>query len=399
LPLTRGDRLAAWAGAECSAEERDTVSRISGVLADESAVLRARVLARTALMTFSTSDRTLATELAAAAEAALEECPAPRSVVLGDLRQTYQQEVSDPTNWWLQVQARAYLVATRSLEGNATSARSHFQAALSVARCIGPPQGDIRSRIDGMKSAGTARFRQMIKTALDLSGNDEAQQAVQVYRRHCTDWLALADQRAECLDLLHRWAVRFGQIEAAWDDVHTVARSNDITKRDFFSTTTLPSFLFLRFKIAENENALKQMNKAFPGNVPTDFDELLRQKTEAALVAGDLSACVLAINKDKRTRGKRTARFSRRRLMFHLVGQATASRHPTHALDLIAAFRDPGAALWRENAYQPTAARLATNRLHAIVWEHAMNSNRPPTERIALLAGLLEGLKTPVDGT
>ncbi len=399
LPLTRGDRLAAWAGGECRGTEREAVSRILGVLADESALLRARVLARTALMAFSTSDQTLAAELAAAAEAALKECPAPRPVILGDLRQTYQQEVSDPTDWWLQVQARACLVATRFLEGNTTSAGSHFQAALSAARCIGPTQGDIRGRIRDMKSAGTARFLQVVKTALDLTGDDEAQQAVQVYRRHCTDWLALADQRADCLARLHRWAVHFGQIQAAWDDVRTVARSNDITKRDLFSTTTLPSFLFLRFKIAGNENGLKQMKTAFPGDVPTDFDELLRQKTEAALVAGDLPACVLAINKDKNARRKRTARFSRRRLMFHLVGQAAASRQPARALDLIAAFRDSGAALWREDAYRLTAARLATNRLHAIVWEHAMNSNRPSTERIALLAGLLEGLTTLAAGT
>lgn len=391
-PLIRGDQLAAWASAEYRATGQAAVSRISKALVDESALIRARVLARTALLAIA-ADPVLANELAAAAEAALKQCPPPRTVVLGDLRQTYLQKVDDATTWWLQVQAYACLVATRSIGGDLPSARSLFQTALSMARSIGPTQEDVLSRINAMKSMGSSRFLQKIKTALDLTGNDAAQQAAQDYRRQCTTWHELAGQRAECLDRLHRWAVGFGLIDVVWEDVRKFVGGDDISRRDLFSITTLPSFLFLRFKAAGNNNALQQMNTTFSTATPTDSNERLRQETEAALTTDNPIACVQAITKDAATRGDRAARFARRRLMFHLVGRAAVSEQPAAALGLIENFRDPRLAIWREEAYRLVAAQLATHRHHAIVWTHAMASHRTPTERIALLAGLLEGLK------
>ena len=79
-------------------------------------------------------------------------------------------------------------------------------------------------------------------------------------------------------------------------------------------------------------------------------------------------------------------------MLFELVGIAAASKNPERALQLVDSLKDPLLAIWREDAYRLVAAQLANNGQHAIAWKYATDRDRAPTEQVALLAGLLDGI-------
>jgi len=391
----RADRLAAWAVAIRHDQQVASATTLDTALADQDPAIRAIVHARLALSAASTDKQAAAAQSIALATQALKQCAPPRTVALGNLKQTFLLPIDDVSDWWLKAQAQAELTGALCLLGKPDDARPVFLDALASARSLGPARADIAARLKAIQTTGTNGMIQQLKTVLELTGNDEARQAAQQYAGKCRDWLVLAKLRAACLDRIHRFAIAHQLGHDAWNDIRDHGLTNDATLRDPFTTSTLPSFLYLSFQAAGDTTATTDMNRVLPTGLPVDATETLRLRAIALLANGNLDAVVRAINADSNARRDRDSRFQRRRLLFELVGIAAVSPSPAHALQLVGSFGNPRLAIWREDAYRLVAAQLATRGQHALAWKYATDADRAPTERAALLAGLLDGIDRP----
>lgn len=392
--LDRAERLAAWATASRNNTTAVTADDTNRAILDEPPGVRAVVHARLALVAATTNRPAAATEAISHAKQALQQCADVRTVALGNLKQLFQLPIDDVSDWWLKAQAQAELFGALSLSGQTDNARQVFADALATARSLGPARDDIAGRLKAIQSQGTAALIQQIRTVLEITGNDEARQAVQQYTRKCQDWLELGKQRAACLDRLHRWAISHGLGQDSWKDIQKHGLATETSIRDPFNSSTLPSFLYLSFQAAGNTTATAQMNRLLPTGLPVDTTENLWQMTRKALQNGDFAAVAQAVTADGNARRDLDSRFARRRVLFELVGVAADSKEPAQALHLVRSLRDPRLAIWREDAYRLVAAQLATKGHHTIAWQFATHADRVPTERVALLAGLLEGIST-----
>ena len=386
----RADRLAAWAAATRNHPQAATAKTLDNALADQDPAIRAVVYARLALATAAAT--AAATQSVSRARQALKQTAQPRTVVLGNLKQIYQLPIDDVSGWWLNAQAQADLTGALCLLGKTDDARAVLLDALASARSLGPARADVAARLKAIQAAGTSGMIQQFKTVLELTGNDEARQAAQQYSGKCQTWLVLAEQRAACLDRIHRFAIAHQLGDESWKDIRDHGLTNDATLRDPFTASTLPSFLYLSFQAAEDTTAATDMNRVLPAGLPVDATETLRRRAVALLTSGNFDAIVQAVNADSNARRDHDSRFQRRRVLFELVGIAAASKSPAHALRLVGSFRDPRLAIWREDAYRLAAAQLATRGQHALAWKYATHADRVPTEQVALLAGLLEGI-------
>ncbi len=389
----RSELFTAWALAMKKMVQPAETQAVDRSLADEPPAIRAVVHARLALVDAAAKSPTTAESITRATQA-LEKCVAARVVSLGELKQIYRTAVDDVSHWWLKAQAQSDLIGALNLNGQPEQARKLFAAALASARSLGPGRDDIAARLKSIRSQGNAGLIQQMKTSLGLTGDDEARQAGQQYVKKCRDWLQLADRRAQCLERLHRWAIVHGLGNQSWTDIREHGLTNDRSIRDPFTSSTLPSFLYLTFQAAGNVDATRQMNQFLPTGLPIDTNEQLRQRTRTALSSGNLQAVVQHVTADGNTRRDRDSRFARRRILFELVGLAAKSDTPQRALTLIASVRDPRLAIWQEEAYQLLGAQLAANGHHAIAWKYAIDNDRKPTEQVALITGLLEGLNS-----
>jgi hypothetical protein len=385
----RANRIAAWAVAT---RQVNSPNSLELTLADQNPAVTALVHARMALDAAGHGNPDAANHSIQQAQLALRICPETRTVALGDLKQILQRPIDDVSGWWLKAQAQAELLGALCLTGQLDPARSLLTDTLATARSLGPAQTDIANRLKAIKSAGSNRLVQQVKAMLGLTGDDLARQAAGQYTSKCRDWMILAQQRSACLDRLHRWAILHGLGSTAWNDIREHGLTNDSTIRDPFLASTLPSFLFLNFRAAGNTDSTTAMNRALPAGLAIDATETLRQTAHAALKQGKLAVVSQAINADASSRRDRIARFDRRRVLFELVAVAAASDSPKHALQLAGSIRDPRLAIWREEAYRLVAAQLAANHHHTVAWDFATHADRLPTETVALLAGLLEGL-------
>ncbi len=278
------------------------------------------------------------------------------------------------------------------LNGQPEEARKLFQDALASARSLGPGRDDIAGRLKSIRSQGNAGLIQQMKSSLELTSDDDALQAGQQYIKKGQQWLTLADQRARYLDRIHRWGIAHGLGTESWKDIREHGLTDDLSMRDPFTSSTLPSFLFLTFQATGNKDATVLMNQVLPAGLPIDTNEQLRLRTRTALANGDLQAVIQAVRGDSNARRDRDSRFARRRILFELVGIAAGSETPQRALTLVASIRDPRLVIWQEEAYLLLAAQLAANGRHALVWKYATAGDRKPTERVAMITGLLEGL-------
>ena len=389
----RSELIVAWAVGMKTKAEAAAVEKLSTSLADEDPAIRAVVLARMAFVDAAAKSPT-ASESITLATQALESCVAPRVVSLGEIKQLYRTAIDDVSRWRLKAQAQADLIGALNLSGQLEKARKLFHDALASARSLGPGRDDIAQRLKSTRSQGNAGLIQQMKSSLELTSDDAALQAGQQYVKKCQEWLTLADQRARYLDQIHRWGIAHGLGSESWKDIRERGLTGDLSIRDPFTSSTLPSFLFLSFQAAGNTNATGLMNQFLPAGLPIDTNEQLRLRTGTALSSGDLQAVVQAVRADSNARRDRDSRFARRRILFELVGIAASSEYPQRALTLVASIRDPRLAIWQEEAYLLLAAQLAANGRHAIAWKYATNGDRKPTERVALITGLLEGLNS-----
>jgi len=388
----RADRLAAWAAASRNDLQAASATALDTALADQEPAIRAVVHARLALAAAAADKQAAAAQSIALATQALKQCAQPRTVALGNLKQTFQLPIDDVSDWWMKAQAQAELTGALCLLGQPDDARPVFLEALASARSLGPARADIAARLKAISTTGTNGMIQQFKTVLELTGNDEARQAAQQYAGKCRDWLVLAEQRAACLDRIHRFAIAHQLGHDAWKDIRDHGLTNDATLRDPFTTSTLPSFLYLSFQAAGDTTATLDMNRVLPTGLPVDATETLRLRAIALLANGNLDAVVGAVNADSNARRDRDSRFQRRRVLFELVGIAAASQSPAQALQLVGSFGGPRLAIWREDAYRLVAAQLATRGQHALAWKYATDTDRAPTEQVTLLAGLLDGI-------
>ncbi|MDC0176370.1 hypothetical protein OAJ60_05495 [Planctomycetaceae bacterium] len=385
----RSERLAAWA---TGTQDRNIVDK---EMASESPTTQAVVYARLALVDALDHDTDSVSTAVSKTTKALQQCAKPRTVALGDIKQTFLLPIDGVTDWWLKVRAEAELLGALSADGQAEQAADLFANALATARSIGPGYDDVAARLQTIKSLGTTGMTKKMMTVLDLMGNDEARQASQQYTKKCQNWLQLANQRATCLQRLHRWAISHRLQQESWNDIQKYGLTTDISIRDPFTKSTLPSHLYLSFQAEGNTAATKAMNSVLPPGLPIDATESLRLSTFAALDAGKLDAVLQAVTSDANARRNQQARNDRRRILYELTARAATSETPARALELINIFRDSRFMIWQESASRLVAAQLALNGHHAIAWNFATHSDRPPTIRVALLYGILSGLSTP----
>ena len=384
--LDRSERLAAWA-----TETRDK-SVLDKELTSEPPATQAVVYARMAFVAALDRDNDTASTLVAKTIKALQLCPKPRTVTLGDIKQTFLLPIDDVTDWWLKVRAEAELIGALSANGQADQAADFFADALATARSIGPGHDDISRRLRTIKSLGTSGIARQMMNVLDLTGDDEARQAAQQYTKKCRNWLELANQRTNCLNQLHRWAISHGLEQESWKDIQKHGLTTDTLIRDPFTKSTLPSHLYLAFQAKDNAPATKAMNSVLPSGLPVDATETLRLTTLAAMDAGKLNTVLQAITSDANTRRSQQARHDRRRILYELTARAAASKTPARALELISMIRDSRFAIWRESACRLVAAQLALKGQHATAWRFATHADRVPTIRVALISGILSGL-------
>ncbi len=385
----RSERLAAWATAT---QDRNIVDK---EMAIESPTTQAVVYARLALVDALDHDADTVSTAVSKTIKALQQCAKPRTVALGDIKQTFLLPIDEVTDWWMKVRAEAELLGALSADGQADQAGDLFADALATARSIGPGYDDVAARLKVVKSLGTTGMTTKMMTVLDLTGNDEARQASQQYTKKCQNWLQLANQRATCLRRLHRWAISHGLRQESWNDIQKHGLTTDTSIRDPFANSALPSHLYLSFQAEGNTSATKAMNSVLPAGLPIDVTETLRLTALTALDSGKLDAVLKAVTSDANTRRNQQARNDRRRILYELTARAATSETPARALELINMIRDSRFTIWRENASRLVAAQLALNGHHVIAWNFATHSDRPPTIRVALLSGILSGLSAP----
>ena len=294
----RADRLAAWAAAIQDRPQDAATKTLDTVLADQAPSVQAVVHARLALLAAAAGNLAATTESIARANQVLEQCDEIRTVALGNLKQTFQLPIDDVSGWWMKVQAQAELMGALCLLEKTDVATQVFSDALASARSLGPAQADIALRLKAIQTTGTSGMIRQFKTVLELTGNDEARQAAQQYSRKCRDWMVLAEQRAACLDRLHRFAIAHQLGHDSWKDIRDHGLINDASLRDPFTASTLPSFLYLTFQAAGDSTATAEMNSVLPAGLPIDTTETLRQTAIAALANGKLDAVVRAVNAD-----------------------------------------------------------------------------------------------------
>jgi hypothetical protein len=387
----RARLIVAWAVGTKKTAQGSAAETLSTALADEKPTIRAVVRARVAFVD-AVAKSPAASESITLATQALESCVAPRVVSLGEIKQLYRTTIEDVSQWLLKAQAQADLVGALKLNGQPEEAQKLFHDALASARSLGPGRDDIARRLKSIRSQGNAGLIQQMKSSLELTSDDAALQAGQQYVKKCQQWLTLADQRARYLDRIHRWGIVHGLGTESWKDIREHGLTDDLSIRDPFTSSTLPSFLFFTFQATGNKDATVLMNQVLPAGLPIDTNEQLRLRTRTALANGDLQAVIEAVRGDSNARRDRDSRFARRRILFELVGIAAGSEHPQRALTLVASIRDPRLVIWQEEAYLLLAAQLAANGRHALAWKYATDGDRKPTERVAMITGLLEGL-------
>ena len=387
----RAKLIAAWAVGINKTGQDSAAEKLSTALADEKPTIRAVVRARVAFVE-AAAKSPVASESITLATQALESCVTSRVVSLGEIKQLYRTAIEDVSHWLLKAQAQADLVGALKLNGQPEEARKLFHDALASARSLGPGRDDIAGRLKSIRSQGNAGLIQQMKSSLELTSDDAALQAGQQYIKKCQQWLTLADQRARYLDRIHRWGIAHGLGTESWKDIREHGLTDDLSMRDPFTSSTLPSFLFLTFQATGNKDATVLMNQVLPAGLPIDTNEQLRLRTRTALANGDLQAVIQAVRGDSNARRDRDSRFARRRILFELVGIAAGSETPQRALTLVASIRDPRLVIWQEEAYLLLAAQLAANGRHALAWKYATDGDRKPTERVAMITGLLEGL-------
>lgn len=385
----RLERLASWATALLRARHPvDPLPHITSTLDQEPPEIRAGVLARVALAHVFLGKPPASSASRQAAESAIRQCPPPRPVSLDGLREIYQFVPDDHTGWLIQADAATCLAGAHSLAGKPEAAVSAFSRALAAIRTIGPSLSFAEIQRKAISTRGLSAFRGRLKSALQLSDENDVRRALSEYGHKCQALSKLAQMRNTGLLAIHRRAVEWKLLAASWKDVQASGKSGPPGSIDSFHQTTLPSLIALHFQAAGQTDLEREVTTMFSKS-PVDQLTQLQQTVLPLALSRKRADCVTVIKGHRNQRESPADRFLRRAWMLRLAHQLATTKYPSDALDLIAGFPGSSYSLWRENAYLLLASQLGHSGQYHAVWEHATNENRSCTERVALLRGLL----------
>jgi len=394
-----GGCLAAWAGTrvrvageiqpkELQGEIERAQSSLTGVGAYGGRIT-ARALARAAVALLDAGDRALATEVVALAKTALAEDSTHAEPAPMGLAEIYDFRLPDPGPLRLELAACADLARAQSvLEPD--DAAVWFIRALACARGIGPSPTLTRRLLDEIKLRRTA-VAARLKQQFNLVSDDEITTRMRRYHDKCRELDVAAGQRLELVIALLDAAADWNLLDLAFNDVKQRFAARSAVRHEPFGTTLLPDRLRIRFEAAGRSDTVAELRQLFTTS-PTDFSERLRQSTGERIKQGNLAAVVAAVIADAARRPEAILRAERHDWLLRLAARIARAGNTEAALKFIEAFNDPRSTLWREQAYELTAALAA--RLHddapSVIWNHVVAKH---TEQVALLAGMLAGMR------
>jgi len=276
-------------------------------------------------------------------------------------------------------------VAQQVVAKDTAAATKALELSMQACRAIGPATGPIQALNTETDGAPPAVLRQKMKTDLDLKNDDQARQALTVYRQALSNLSNASQQRFNLQITILSRAAQAGLEDAVWGIVSARTAETDSAKHEPYYATDVAGWLVERFR-ARGANDMVQTVTAAAGE--SQAGEIKRPPAaefDEAVDAGKFKDAVAVL---QRTDVKPDLRES----LSIAAAIRLAGQDPVDKAWQFIGQLPPNEIVIREVSWE-YAGMIAARRHHGAAASKQVGALNAGTEKIALGRGLIAGLQ------
>lgn len=383
-PAVQAECLTAWAEAVVWMTPAEAVAEIDQAIKSLSPASQSMVWARAARLAAARDNKPLALELIKKGTDLIATLAAPAAPTIPDMKSLVKTRPAFDSMWAAAAAstaelAVAHLEATDDQEG----AANILNNALQYTRALGPTVPDISRLVDAANRAGPTALRNQIKAELQSRTDDEARQAMGLYRRSLSDLETAAQTRLQLQKQILTRATEQGLEAGVWTIVSQTSAVEDPALKEPFLESDVPMWLLERFrqsgKTSEEQTLLAMLSTAglkTPGRPPSAV-------VDESLASGKFQeAWKMATSPEVRSDLRDAL------LLKGVTRQALSSDPLSKTWELISAIKD---ITLREQAVDLAAWMASRRGAASEVWNHRKNLSSA-TEIVSLERGMIAGI-------
>ncbi len=244
----RRDALAGWVEARAWQNPAMAPTEIEPELTELSPAHQAYVWARAARAAANRKGTEAAKAFIAKAVAVLEMQPVPTEFEIPPLKQLMKWKPTPAGELLAMATAVGEVALAQHAIADNTAAAASLERMLSITRAIGPskPQAvQLQKELDGI---GLNAMRDRLKKDLDIRKDDDARQALNIYRQVLNDLNAGATTRFDFQTRALSRAAQAGLEKAVWEIVSKRTAAEELAQQEPYFSSSIPSWLFYRFE-------------------------------------------------------------------------------------------------------------------------------------------------------
>lgn len=376
------DAFAGWAEARAWMNPSIAPAEIEPELAGLTPTHQAYIWARAARTAASRQGLDAAKALLAKAVAIQETQPVPAEFVIPELKQLMKWKPVSPAELLAAATTAGEIALAQHAVADDTTATASLERMLALTRAIGPsvPSANaLQKELDGL---GLNAMRDRLKKDLDIRKEDDARQALNIYRQALNDLSEDATIRFDFQSHALSRAAAAGLENPVWAIVSERTSVEEREKQEPYYGSTVPGWLLYRF---ETRNAADDVNALVAAQGQVSSKKIERPVMQVAIdhFLGGRTAEGLALLRHPTLKGDpaETVAFRGLVALIHR-GELDAAWELLSKQDVVL----------REQAYQWASLLLARQGKADVAWARA-NVLNGATEKESIGRGIIAGLR------
>lgn len=383
----RLESLVAW-GEELGRQQRQAggMDRALEAAAQWPPAAKARLQARLAAVQLAAKDRAAAEALAGDAAATLKGITLPPAVTIDGIKTLLKMKTPDVVPLEQAALAATDLAHAQWELQQPDAAWESLQLATQFLRASAPSVAVVQQHLNAVENNSVELTRLELKSALDLSSDDQVRRAFTQYKQRSRQLLDVANRRFHLQVAIYRQAAQWGLLDPLWEELQARNSAADVNDRQPFLTTSLPLLIADRYAVSGKTDQATSVRDAVQEMSATDQQAHTEDETLFLVTDGQVAEAVQKLNDGINDQG--ALQEWTLRLACRLVDKGDLQQ----AVVLLDGLKE---VLLKEEGLR-LAAALAARQGKAEQFRTIARDKAPaPTELISVSTGLMEGLSQP----
>lgn len=387
------DATSAWAEATLfAAGSTEPMTTIRTEISSMSPAQKAHVLARCSLVASILGDDAQAAAILTQAESALLKAGTPQAAKMPDLKRKLNAELPDATPLRHATLAATEIAHAYVALKKPDEAWKSVTVAMDFSRAIAPSPTIVSQPFKEIQQFGAGAVTSRLKQILNLLTDNEAANAYKEYRNRCQRFLDAANSRFAMQQKVLTSAAHWNMPEQVWQELKSrVGSISDPESAEPWYSTQVPSVVLAHFRVGNNKPLVNEVTEAVPNDKRSEdktalMGLVIRQsvdKSEVTRAAGGLERFARDEKEERERRWQQETAIAN--------GSYLASGGKSKdALAFAAAFQDVQVRTW---LYEVIGEEIAVRGGTKAIMEAARNDDLTPPDKVAILRGMIAGLR------